>query len=79
MSDISYNVLLNLLKIYIQNNSSRNKLKKCLVLLLKEKGCRITTFMYTVSNYNEIEFRSHFRLSRSSIEVSYFLLIFIDI
>jgi len=66
--DISHKVLLCLLKTYIQINN-RNKINKCLVLLLKQKGCRVKCFMNTVSNYNEVEFRSHFRLSRSSIEV----------
>lgn len=70
MSDFSINVLLNLLQLHIKNNINKNKLKKCLLLLLKQKAHRIRTCMVTVSKYNEIEFRSHFRLSRSSVEVS---------
>lgn len=70
VSTVNSNLLLIFLNMLYARNNIKYKFKKCLVMLLKQKGCRITTYMNTLLNYNEIEFRSHFRLSRSSVDVS---------
>jgi len=51
-------------------NKSLDKKKKLLIQLLsKNVKARITNFMSITSLYDDIDFKSHFRLTRSSVEV----------
>ena len=56
------------------NERKTFKLKATLIQLLKENNIkhRIKDFMLIQALYNDIDYRSHFRLTRSSVEVSYF-------
>lgn len=41
--------MLNLLQLFMKNNNNTNK---CMLLFLKQKARRITTFMNTIPDYN---------------------------
>jgi len=57
---------------HLQNiNKSLDKKKKLLIQLLsKNAKIRITNFMLVTSLYDDIDFKSHFRLTRNSVEVT---------
>jgi len=56
---------------HLQNiNKSLDKKKKLLIQLLsKNAKARITNFMLVTSLYDDIDFKSHFRLTRNSVEL----------
>ena len=55
-----------------ESNKSSDKQKKILHhrLSISNSKIRITNFMLVTSMYDDLDFKSHFRLTRSSIEVS---------
>jgi len=55
-----------------ESNKSLDKQKKNLHhrLSILNSKIRITNFMLVTSMYDDLDFKSHFRLTRSSIEVS---------
>ncbi|CAI6367762.1 unnamed protein product [Macrosiphum euphorbiae] len=65
------NLVLLLSLNHLQNiNKSLDIKKKLLIQLLsKNAKARITNFMLVTSLYDDIDFKSHFRLTRNSVEV----------
>lgn len=71
-------VLFGLNHLNVINSSLDKKKKKILIdIALKNPKIRIQNFMVVISLYDDLDFKSHFRLTRSSVEVIQFNQVFI--